>query len=102
MYQPAYGDHSSADLASMLAAKGLTPAADAIRRELQRRFEESLEKLNEVDREVIVMRHVEQLSNQEVAHALELSEPAAGMRYLRALRRLKDILGTSPEESGLI
>jgi RNA polymerase sigma-70 factor (ECF subfamily) len=100
--QPAYADHSSADLASMLAAKGLTPAADAIRRELQRRFEESLEQLNEVDREIIVMRHVEQLTNQEVANALELSEPAAGMRYLRALRRLKDILGTSPEESGLI
>ena len=70
MNQPAYGDRSSADLAGMLAAEGLTPAADAIRRELQRRFEESLVQLNEVDREIIVMRHVEQLSNQEVAHAL--------------------------------
>jgi RNA polymerase sigma-70 factor, ECF subfamily len=48
--------------------------------------------LDETDREVILMRHVEQLSNQEVAQSLGLSEPAAGMRYLRAIRRLRPLL----------
>jgi RNA polymerase sigma-70 factor (ECF subfamily) len=38
------------------------------------------------------MRHYEQLSNQEIAQALDLTEPAASMRYLRAIRRLKDLL----------
>jgi RNA polymerase sigma-70 factor (ECF subfamily) len=38
------------------------------------------------------MRHYEQLSNQEIAQALDLTEPAASMRYLRALRRLKELM----------
>jgi RNA polymerase sigma-70 factor (ECF subfamily) len=42
---------------------------------------------------VILLRHFEQLSNQETAHVLGLSEPAAGMRYLRAIRRLRAMLG---------
>ena len=59
--------------------------------------EAALEEMEEPDREVIVMRHFEQLSNQEVAQLLELSEPAASMRYLRAMRRLRQRLA----ESGL-
>ncbi|MDP6057398.1 MAG: sigma factor-like helix-turn-helix DNA-binding protein, partial [Pirellulaceae bacterium] len=48
------------------------------------------------DGEIIVMRHYEHLSNQEVAVALELSEQAASMRYLRAVRRLRGLLGEQP------
>jgi RNA polymerase sigma-70 factor (ECF subfamily) len=43
------------------------------------------------------MRHYEQLSNQEIAQALELTEPAASMRYLRAVRRLRELLGDDSE-----
>jgi RNA polymerase sigma-70 factor (ECF subfamily) len=48
------------------------------------------------------MRHYEHLSNQEIAHALNLTEPAASMRYLRAIRRLKEILqaGSSDASAG--
>ena len=51
------------------------------------------------DREVILMRHHEQLSNQDVAAALELTEAAASMRYLRAVRRLRDLLSGDFDES---
>ena len=71
-----------------LRDQGPTPAADAIRRELVERFHAALEELGEGDREILIMRHFEHLSNAESAAALGLSEPAAGMRYLRALRRL--------------
>jgi len=60
--------------------------------ELARRFQVALEELPSTDREVIVLRHFEQLSNQEVAAVLGLTEPAAGMRHLRALRRLRGML----------
>lgn len=86
-------DHSSLDLAAQLRDQELTPAAAALRKEFQLRFYEALEQLEEDDRELILMRHVEQLSNSDVAQALGLSQPAAGMRHLRALRRLREILG---------
>jgi RNA polymerase sigma-70 factor (ECF subfamily) len=54
--------------------------------------ERALTQLNEQDCEIIIMRHYEQLSNIEVAEALGLTEPAASMRYLRAVRRLRELL----------
>jgi RNA polymerase sigma-70 factor (ECF subfamily) len=84
---------SSIQLLHQLQAEGLTPAAQAIRAEMLQRFELALGEMGEDDREILLMRHVEQLSNQEVARALELTEPAASMRYLRALRRLRELLG---------
>lgn len=92
IHDPVLADRSSLDLAPQLVAPGLTPAAAAIRRELQQRFVAALEGMSDEDREMIVMRHFEQLSNQEIARTLGLSEPATGMRYLRALRRLRVIL----------
>lgn len=100
--QPAhspYGDRSSIDLANLLRDPELTPAAATIRRELQRRFFDALEDLSEDDREILLMRHQEHLTNSDVAQALGMSAPAAGMRYLRAIRRLREILGESPSMS---
>ncbi len=92
-------DRSSVELAAELRDHELTPAAAAIRRELERRFHSVLEQLEEDDREVLVMRYFEQLTNQEVAQALGLSEAAAGMRHLRALRRMRALLGESPSQA---
>ncbi len=91
-------DRSSMDLARALRDQGLTPAADAIRRELVDRFHLALGDLGEDDREILIMRHFEHLSNTEAADTLGLSEPAAGMRYLRALRRLRDVLARRPDQ----
>jgi RNA polymerase sigma-70 factor (ECF subfamily) len=82
-------DHSSYELAGQLLDQEPTPASAAIRHELQRRLDAAVAELDEDDREVILMRHGEQLSNQEVAAALGLTEAAASMRYLRAVRRLR-------------
>lgn len=92
----AYQDRSSIDLATALRDDGLTPAAAVLRQELERRFQAALGRLDDDDREVLLMRHFEQLSNGEVARSLGLSDAAAGMRYLRALRRLRALLGESP------
>ncbi len=82
-------DQSTFDFAGELADRELTPAAAATWHELQRRFQAALDQLDEPDQEVVLMRHFEHLSNGEVAGALGLSEAAAGMRYLRAMRRLR-------------
>ncbi len=86
------GEPSSLDLAAEFFDHEPTPASAAIRRELERRLDAAVGSLDDDDREVILMRHFEQLSNQEVAAVLGLSEPAASMRYLRALRRLRALL----------
>lgn len=89
---PAGMDHSTMELVAQLCDGELTPAAAATQRELARRVEEAITQLGEQDSEIIVMRHYEQLTNQEIAVALGLSEPAASMRYLRAVRRLHEML----------
>jgi RNA polymerase sigma-70 factor (ECF subfamily) len=96
----ANADHSSLDLAAQLRDQELTPAAAALRQEFQQRFYQALAQLEDDDRELILMRHVEQLSNSDVAQALGLSQPAAGMRHLRALRRLREILGDATSLPG--
>jgi RNA polymerase sigma-70 factor (subfamily 1) len=97
--QRAFPDQSSLDLAAQLKDAELTPAAATIRKELEGRFLEALDELEENDREIITMRHVEQLGNSEVAEALSLSPAAAGMRYVRALRRLRAILTEPPSQA---
>lgn len=90
-------DHSSIQLAGLLGDNRLTPAAETLQKEMARKVEEAITRLDEKDCEIIVMRHYEQLTNQEIAQVLDLTEPAASMRYLRAIRRLKSLLH---EESG--
>jgi RNA polymerase sigma-70 factor (ECF subfamily) len=85
-------DQSSLELAGQFVDQEMTPATAAVRHELQRRMEQAVAALDEDDREIILMRHYEQLSNQEVATALNLSEAAASMRHLRAVRRLRAAL----------
>jgi RNA polymerase sigma-70 factor, ECF subfamily len=83
---------SSPDLMGQLSDPNITPAAAALRREFQSRFLEVLGDLDPGDRDVLMMRHFEHMTNSEVAEALGLSQPAAGMRYLRALRRVRALL----------
>ncbi|MCC9606547.1 sigma-70 family RNA polymerase sigma factor [Blastopirellula sp. JC732] len=90
---PVNVDQSSINIIAQICDGEMTPAAAATMSELQARFEQAIAQLDEQDREVVVMRHFEQLSNQEVAAALGLSAAAASMRYLRALRRLRGLLG---------
>ena len=85
-------DQSSLELAGQLVDPERTPASAAIQEELQRRLQGALAQLDEDDRDILLMRHFEQLPNQEVATLLGLTEAAASMRYLRAIHRLRDLL----------
>jgi RNA polymerase sigma-70 factor (ECF subfamily) len=89
---PRGGEQSSIMLGQQLQDHELTPAAAATQKELAKRVEEAIGRLGEADYEIIVMRHYEQLSNREVAEALNLTEPAASMRYLRAIKRLRIVM----------
>lgn len=92
MVAPAVTDRSALDRITQLHDGELTPAAAAAMKEIQQQFQAAVQQLSEADREIVLMRHVEQLSNQEAAEFLGLSEPAASMRYLRAIRRLRALL----------
>ena len=91
-------DRSTIELIAQLCDPELTPAAAATQHEMARRVEQAISQLGDQDSEVIIMRHYEQLSNQEIAEALQLSEPAASMRYLRAVRRLRALLAESSSQ----
>jgi len=90
-------DHSSIRLAAQLGDPELTPAAAALQNELARRVEDAIAQMDETDSEIIVMRHYENLSNQEISESLGLTEPAASMRYLRAIRKLRAVLDKQDE-----
>jgi RNA polymerase sigma-70 factor, ECF subfamily len=92
MSVPSGPDHSTMELAVQLCDPNLTPAAAATQREIAVQVEAVMEELNETDREIILMRHYEHLSNLEVAQVLGVNAPAASMRYLRAIRRLRELM----------
>ncbi len=80
-------------MVDMLAADTTTPTRGAARTELRERIVALLGELSETDREVLCMRHFEELSNEEVAHELGLGKHAASKRYIRALKRLRELVG---------
>jgi RNA polymerase sigma-70 factor (ECF subfamily) len=85
-------DRSSLALAQQLLASASTPSEQLARRELARRVRQALDRLDDADREVLLMRNFEGLSNQEVARLLHLQPAAASQRYGRALLRLRNLL----------
>src|SRR5262249_52885555 len=87
---------SSLSLAQQLLGRLTSPSRAAIRAETQLRIQEALNAMEPIDRDVLALRHFELLSNSEVAQVLSLSKAAASNRYVRALRRLKQILTATP------
>jgi RNA polymerase sigma-70 factor, ECF subfamily len=87
---------SSAALAAHLLGQEPRPSEAAIRAEMKIRVQEALDRMAPLDREVLAMWHYEQLSRAEIAQVLGVSEAAAGKRHVRALERLRKILGRSP------
>jgi RNA polymerase sigma-70 factor, ECF subfamily len=92
LVRPSLAGKSSVELAGQLLDPERTPASAALQHELQQQLEAAIEALAGDDRDIILMRHFEQLSNQEIADYLGLTEAAASMRYLRAIRKLKAVL----------
>ncbi|MCI0455489.1 MAG: sigma-70 family RNA polymerase sigma factor [Gemmataceae bacterium] len=96
LYRGALPEASSAALAAQLMGKLTTPSEAAVKAELKLRIQEALNSMDALDREVLTLRHFEQLSNSETALVLGLKESAACNRYVRALERLRGILSGLP------
>lgn len=89
-----FPDTSSADLAFHLLSSASSPSGQAARVEQVLLVQQALETLEPIDREVLMLRHFEQLTNGEAAEVLGLDKSAASKRYARALIRVKDVLLT--------
>ena len=96
LHRGALPQASSVSLAELLLGRLTSPTRAARRAEMQRRLQEALNRMDPIDREVLVLRHFEELSNVETAQVLGLEKTAASNRYIRALKRLKEVLGGFP------
>ena len=91
---------STLSLAGRLLGSATSPSQAAIRSEAQEKLEEALSSMEPIDREILSLRHFEELSNNEVSEVLGLQKSAASNRYVRALARLRKILSAWPELFG--
>ena len=89
--------NDSVSLAEMLVSHITSPTLAARRAEIQQRLQDLLNGMAAIDREILTLRHFEELGNAEVAERLGLSKQAASKRYVQALKRLKAILSEVPE-----
>jgi RNA polymerase sigma-70 factor (ECF subfamily) len=96
LYREAMPAASSAALAAQLLGQHTSPTQAAVRAERMLRLQEALNTLDPIDREVLSLRHFEELTRAETAKVLGIAESAAAKRYVRALKRLKDILAAMP------
>jgi RNA polymerase sigma-70 factor, ECF subfamily len=87
---------SSAALAEGLSGHETRPSEAAARAELRDRLRAAIDRMDPTDREVLALRHFEQLSNAEAARVLGLTPAAASKRYIRSIERLRDLLGGWP------
>ena len=86
----------SVSLAAHLLGTLTTPSQAAVKAETRLLVQEALNSMDPIDREVLALKHFEQLSTSEIAEVLGLSKAGAGSRYLRAIKRLREILSQIP------
>jgi RNA polymerase sigma-70 factor (ECF subfamily) len=93
---PQEPDETSAALCAELTAGLTRPSVAAVRGEVTTRLAKALSEMDPTDREVLALRHFEQLTSAETAQVLHIQERAAAKRYLRALERFRKILAEMP------
>ena len=86
----------SVSLAAQLLGQLTTPSQAAVRAELRLLVQDALAAMDPLDREVLALKHFEQLSTSEIAEVLGMSKAGAGSRYLRAIKRLREMLSRIP------
>jgi RNA polymerase sigma-70 factor (ECF subfamily) len=96
LYRGALPQASSVSLAHHLLGRLTSPTQAAVKAEMQLRLQEALNAMDPLDREVLVLRHFEELTNNETAEVLGLGKSAASKRYIRALERLREVLENTP------
>jgi len=90
---------SYSTLADRLVSDLASPSTIAVRQERLDRLREAIDSMDEIDREILVLRHFEELGNKEISELLGIGQPAASNRYVRALARLGEILSADPDEN---
>jgi RNA polymerase sigma-70 factor, ECF subfamily len=96
LHRGAFPEASSASLAAQLLGQFTSASRATLRAEMKLRLQEVLNAMDPIDREVIALRHFEELRNDEVAAALGLTKAAASKRYVRAMLRLKAAIADAP------
>jgi RNA polymerase sigma-70 factor (ECF subfamily) len=96
LYKGALPQASSVSIAAQLLGRFTSASQAAVRAERQLQLQAAINSMEEIDREIIALRHFEELSNGEVAEVLGLSKAAASNRYIRAMVRLQAILESLP------
>jgi RNA polymerase sigma-70 factor (ECF subfamily) len=93
-------ERSSLQLGMGLVNAGTSPSQAASREEVQKRMRRTMDALKESDKEILTMRHYDDLSFKEAARVLGITENAATVRYVRALKRLKDLWDGAVQPEG--
>jgi RNA polymerase sigma-70 factor, ECF subfamily len=88
---------TSTSLSFHLLGHLTSPSQAVMRAELSDQIDQALAGMSEIDREVLALRHFEELTNIETAQVLEMSEQAASIRYIRAISRLRQVLELLPD-----
>src|SRR3954469_13403868 len=96
LHRGAWPEADSMSLAAHLLGQLTTPSQAAIKAETRLIVQDALNGMDPTDREVLALKHFEQLSTSEIAEVLGMSKAGAGSRYLRAIKRLKEILSQIP------
>ena len=96
LYRGALPQASSVSLAAQLLGRFTTASQAVARAEVQLQLQQALNQMDPIDREVIALRHFEELSNAETAEVLGISPQAASNRHIRAMARLQAILKGIP------
>ncbi len=97
-----FAEATSASVAIQLIGGFTSPSGAAARADVLGLVQSAIEQMDPIDREVLALRHFEELTNSEVAEALGIEQKAASIRYIRALRRLKEMLSQVPDLSNLV
>ena len=92
---PGYADSAVYNAAERLAGQVSSPSQAAMHLEMVAQLRQALNDMDNIDREVLLLRHFEEMGNRDVAEVLGIGEAAASNRYVRALKRLKQILNRS-------
>lgn len=101
LYRGALPEADSVSLAAQLLGTFTSPSENAIKAEMRIYVQEALNAMDPIDREVLALKHFEQLSTSEIAQVLGISKAGAGSRYLRAIKRLRTTLSQIPGFPGV-
>lgn len=85
---------TSLSIAFRIVGQADSPSGEVMRDDLMGRVQQAVAEMDPLDQEILALRHFEELTNQEAAQSLGIAEKAASMRYVRALKRLKELLET--------